>query len=349
MIVDKIVREVVEEFIKKDIINEYLDKDYGMPLYNTAKKELDSVNVVKTTWLVHCAWDDESAESMMRNGFTNGVSKEELGYNALTNSLKAKRSDRGYAWAYEVKDVLMGDCTHAGKATSILFQASGVEYYNDWDEEMQVIFDNKTPKNMILVYEWDGFENKKDVFKRYVDGFDDSMPEDKLFGVGNINGKPLYVGKFNDVLKWCVTNFQQYKKYLLSNKDVLHANIDNDKFQSDFEDYLDKKGYGELPKDAINKYNKWHSWDEEKDDLDNWNSILNTAYEEYLAQNWDENASRNWIINTYKEQGRSVPDDETIDRILDVLKPSYGDFLDKHQKEYSFYHRRRPDGCYWRK
>jgi hypothetical protein len=350
--ISKIIREEIGNYLRNNIILEYLDKDYGIPVYRTAQKELISANVVKTTWLVHTVASDSDAESIMNNGFTNGVSKDELGYGALTNSLNAKRSDRGYAWAYELDDVLMGDCKYAGIGTALLFQASGVEYYNDFDEETQVIFDNKSPKNMILIYEWDGFENKEDKFKRYVDGFDDSMPEDKLFGVGNVNGKPLYIGKFNDVLKWCVTNFRQYAKYLLSNKSVLHANIDDDKFQSDYEDYLEKNGYGELPNNAANKYSKWHSWDEEMDDWNNYNSSINNAYDEYLKQQgWDRQKEKEKLIDLFNskrtQNGFGMPNDDAIERILDITAPSREEFIGKYQKEHPFYVRRKPGGGYW--
>ena len=88
----------------------------------------------------------------MKNGFTNGVSKDDMSWNSLTNSREAERSNRGYAWAYKADDIINPKDygtfeynKYVGMDTSLLFQASGVaEYYNEVDDEIQVIFDNKS-------------------------------------------------------------------------------------------------------------------------------------------------------------------------------------------------------------
>lgn len=336
-IIKETVQKTIEDFNKKNLL-EYLDKDFGVPLYNAAKKEFGDAQVVKTTWLVHSLGGEMLAKEIMHNGFSNGLSKDELNRYNMTWA-KGKHEDKGYSWAYKADKFIQKQNRRSDYGTSILFQASGVEYFNPEDYNKQVMFYNKSAKNLILIYNWDGEENKEDKFTTYHE-------KENLYAVGNVNGKPLYVGYFGDVVKWCITNFNQYRKNLLANDSILHV---SDKTDMEYEDYLDKNGYGELPKDSLNIYNKWHNWEEERNDTANWRKIIDTEYKKYLEQNWNEGAERNRILNIFKQNMNRNPSDEELEQILDCLKPSFGEFLDKFKKSHSFYKRRRPDDLYWRK
>ena len=361
--IKKIIREVVDDFIKKDIIFEYLDNEYGIPLYKTAKKELQDVGLVKKQWLVHCASNNEDAESIMMNGFTNGVSKEDINGYTLTNATKAKRSDRGYAWAYKADDIINPKDygtfeynKYAGLYTSLLFQASGIEYYNDIDDEMQVIFDNKSPQNMILIYRWDGLGNQKNKFASHEFVKNNLEDDEELFGVGNVNGKPLYVNKFEHVVKWCIDNFDQYRKYLLSNKTVLHSNYYTDDFQKEYEEYLDKNGFGDLPDDAINLHSKWHSQEDGTEDFNYREKLENEEYEKFLSQHKEELRKAEEEYERYlKKEGFDKNDNDLPPFVYDEKEWIFrkhgigkGDFIDNFRKNHVYYSRKRPDGEFWK-
>lgn len=338
-IIKETVQKTIEDYNKKNLL-EYLDKDFGIPLYNAAKKEFGNAKVVKTTWLVHSfgVGEDKLAKNIMQNGFSNGLSKDDLNRQTMTWA-NGKHEDKGYSWAYKADKFIQKQNRKIDYGTSILFQASGVEYFNPADQKEQILFYNKSSKNRILIYNWDGEENKKDKFTNYHE-------KENLYAVGNVNGKPLYIGYFGDVIEWCITNFNQYKSNLLNNDKILHV---SDKTEEEYEDYLNRNGYGDLPKDAINKYNKWHNFKEEQEDIHNYDSNLKAAYEKYLSQNWDKEAKRKEIIDILRKNGYDETNEELINKFLDFYKPNYGDFVDKYQKEHRFYHRKRPDGWYWRK
>ena len=110
-----------------------------------------------------------------------------------------------------------------------------------------------------------------------------------MFGVGNVNGKPLYVNTFGNESQMVYKDtFEQYRKYLLSNKTVLHSSYYTDDFQKEYEEYLDKNGFGELPSNAINLHSKWYS---NKDSEEDWNyreKLEKEEYEKFLAQHKEE-------------------------------------------------------------
>ena len=261
----KIINESVH-----NVLREYLEKDYGVPLYHAAKEHLEEVGVVKNEWLIHFADSSDIAEKIMQTSFSNGLSKDELDYHSLTWA-QGKHEDKGYSWAFKANSFI--DDEESPWGTCILFQGSGIEYYNEVDCNTQVIFYGKNAYNKILIYEWNGgsrFENK------YEDYGSD------LYGVGNINGKPLFIGEFNEVVKWCIVNFHQYRRLLLSNTEILLPSDDEEK---GYEDYLDSVGYSELPQDSINIYNKWYSVDDYQKDYTNYSNQQRAAYEEFLEAN----------------------------------------------------------------
>ena len=345
---NKRVENIIIEELRRQIISEYLDKDYGIPLYNAAKKEFGDAKVVKTTWLVHSfgAGEDKVAKNIIQNGFSNGLSKDELNRNSMTWAT-GKHEDEGYSWAYKADKFLKNGNRNTDYGSSILFQASGVEYFNPIDNKEQVMFYNKSAKNLILVYNWDGEENIKDKYSTYHE-------KENLYAVGNVNGKPLYIGYFGDVIEWCITNFNQYKNNLLSNDTILHV---SDKTDKGYEDYLNNNGYGTLPKNSINKYDKWHDFSEENDDLKNYDEIIKKEYQEFLKNHKKELNEKNrqveeWVKNYSKITGTSFTfnnKENLRQTLISNSNLSYEKFYNEFVKNHQFYHRRRPDGEYWRK
>lgn len=181
--------------LDESVLNEYLDNDYGIPLYEKARKELCNVDLIMDEWLVH-GYGGDVGSDIIKNGFSNGLSREALNGYSMNYGI-GKHDDSGYSWAYKAEH-FTDKCREVDYGNSILFQASGIEYCNYHDCERQVIFYNKSAINRILIYKYDGV----------------------LYGVGNINGSPLHVGYFGDVIEWCITNFEEYREQLLSNTEI---------------------------------------------------------------------------------------------------------------------------------
>ena len=87
---------VVKECCKKIVsINEYLEKDYGSPLYNTLKKYYKDVEIVHDIWLLHLT---KSPVEIMTYGFSNGLSKDYMLNNPLSLDVSGfgEHEDKGY-------------------------------------------------------------------------------------------------------------------------------------------------------------------------------------------------------------------------------------------------------------
>lgn len=67
-------------------------------MYNAAKKEFGDAQVVKTTWLIHSfGFNEELAREIMQNGFSNGLSKDDLNQQTMTWA-NGKHEDKGYSY-----------------------------------------------------------------------------------------------------------------------------------------------------------------------------------------------------------------------------------------------------------
>ena len=64
-IIRRIVREEIRNFINKEYLMEYLDNDFGIPLYKAAKKEFGDAKIIKNTWLIHSFGGDERLAKKM--------------------------------------------------------------------------------------------------------------------------------------------------------------------------------------------------------------------------------------------------------------------------------------------
>lgn len=342
-IIYECVNRVLHDGRYVSVVNEYLDRNYGVPLYKKAQEEFDDVRIVKNEWLVH-SYSGDIGGKIITNGFSNGLSRDELNrYSMIWAS--GKHEDHGYSWAFRAEKFLNsgGDTVYGN---SILFQASGVEYYNPVDGNNQVMFYNKSARNKILIYEWDGEANKLDKFTNY--------RKKTLYGVGNINGKPLYVGAFGDVVNWCITNFRQYRKYLLSNSEIPHV---SDKTEDEYENYLESTGYSNLPDGSANLYDKWHNYYEEKEDWEHYNKLISDGYKKFVEDHKAEikkiedrvDSHLGQSLSHYEAPQREKLRKQFIDIMLSAEGLSYSDFITDFQKKHFFFDRKRADGHYWRK
>jgi len=151
----------------------------------------DSPQIVKNTWLVHFT---DNADSIVKNGFTKGVSEiEKL---ALTTHLgEFDKKYGGYNFAYTIYDFKKyGKGRHGYKYGKelVIFKASGVKLSHSGDEEDQTIFWGKEATCVNAI------ENK----------YGDWVIRSKV-------GNKLYENeKLEKVVDWVVNNYDQYRKVL---------------------------------------------------------------------------------------------------------------------------------------
>lgn len=159
---------------------------------------MDYTKEVHNEWLVH--FTDNSAD-IYRYGFMLGTdSYENLAYSGCGTGNKY---GPGYDFAFRADDV---DSAFRGRFYSssnpkyghdcILFRASGIQMTHYGDEEEQVIFYGPSAKDLIFIY-------NSDV---YGDWHVDS----------EITGNTIYRNEeLQNVVFWCIQNFQQYRQHLL--------------------------------------------------------------------------------------------------------------------------------------
>lgn len=153
----------------------------------------DGKLIPRNTWLVHFSYQ---AYDISRNGFQKGVlDVDRLG---LTTHLHSSEKERpGYNFAFEANSRYAAHAASIGKYGDdfVIFQNSGYSAWHYGDEEQQVIFygPDVNPHDIIYV------EN---------DGGD--------FVVKAKAGKKdeLFRGDYEEVVKWVMDNFQQYRRVL---------------------------------------------------------------------------------------------------------------------------------------
>lgn len=213
-------------------INEYLDKNILYPL----KQEIDNApekykklnvwdlsdmgenfkqrigyyfdkyKIFKNNWVI--CFTDKPYE-IIKNGFL-GIDKSEI--NALWRTFGAshiKRGyDEGYAFAYDVNDILGKSKWYQDRLVgygtyALMFRVSGLKVHNKADNEWQVVFNNKQAnlKNCFII--------KCNTY------LDLDYSKTRIKGLSVINPqteKSIYKsGDLTDVINWIMTNERQYK------------------------------------------------------------------------------------------------------------------------------------------
>lgn len=177
------------EWLYEKIINHTLNihsADYPAWAY------YDSPQIVKNTWLVHFT---DNADSIVKNGFTKGVSEiEKL---ALTTHLgEFDKKYGGYNFCYTLNDYksyannINQEYKYGNQV--VIFKASGLRVYHKRDKEYQTIFWGKEATCVNAI------ENE----------YGDWVIRSKV-------GKKLYENeKLEKVVDWVVNNYDQYRKVL---------------------------------------------------------------------------------------------------------------------------------------
>jgi hypothetical protein len=195
-----------------DIPSEYFN-EYAEWLFN--KIEGDSLNVdpseypawaylsspklIKNQWLIHFTDD---ADGISNNGFIYGVNDiEKLGLTTHLSDFDKKYG--GYNFSYLLSDFVKYGQSNRGWSQeykygkeAVIFNASGVKLYHGGDEEPQVIFYGNTATNIIPI----------------------TNGENSRFAIySKISERVLYESDdLEYLIKWLITNFNQYRKQLFS-------------------------------------------------------------------------------------------------------------------------------------
>jgi len=152
----------------------------------------DKPEILKNQWLIHFT---NNANGIAREGFKYGV--DEMSKLGLTTHLSQfDKQYGGYNFAYTLKDYLRyGKSGRSFKygEEAVIFRASGIRIYHNSDQEYQTIFYGKTATNIIPITEEYG--NEYAIHSK-------------------ISGKILYQNdNFDNVVKWLINNFDQYRKH----------------------------------------------------------------------------------------------------------------------------------------
>lgn len=345
----------ISQKLHNRLLKEYLDKEYGSLLYKYAKKYMNDygeTGLVKNEWLIHFPPSLEIAKNIVENGFSNGLSKDDLSVDTITISGKGKHEDQGYSYAYMVDDIVDSNpslIANANNDCCVLFRANGVKFHNEYDNDTQVMFYNKAAKDRILLYRWEyGIEKGEEKYEDYDLGIGG------VWGVGNVKNSPLYTSSFARLIQWVIENSHQYAKYLFGTD----IPVGNEYHSVSQEKYYDKDWDNNI-QDTSNLYNKWHNYEEEQNDMKNYYDDLTSfdAYKQFLKKNgvdYDdlENKVKSHLMSYLKQMSLNTDDEELksiikmqVENELERLGFSKKKFLDSVKP---FLIRRRPDGQYWR-
>lgn len=211
--------------------NEYENEyRYGDEIYPIMKYKED----IRNHWLLNYTSD---AEYIADHGFT--IANTNISQLPCTTDMihPAEVGEEGYNFAYDAED-LETYCkslfSYGGFPTNgaVLFQASGVKFYHNGDNENQVVFYNKDAKNFIPLYRDDNgwfvksrLTNKPLYRADYTTNKNDKFDYDNFYStVYQRNRRPISqfddyqyrnLSSLNNLVNWIIDNFAQYRKHLV--------------------------------------------------------------------------------------------------------------------------------------
>lgn len=211
----------------------------------------------KNGWLVHMVASYENAYDIMLNGFQYGLTKGDMDKLNYSNKVPLEDKEGGnYSYAYDAEDIIGDNYWQNDESTrdmffsketntkfdgfvyrhaiqvAIMFQASGVKAYHFTDRDEQVIFNNQTANNFVLLARLPKEMGKNNYVKYSQRPYDGKV---FLWSVMSNNNKPIYQNEsFTKVVAWVVENYSQYKNKIGSyntfasdSKDVEQSKIRN--------------------------------------------------------------------------------------------------------------------------
>lgn len=243
----KIVKQATKSSLQS--LNEYLDK--GMSRMRTQIKQAkdedddqwsdeveDEKEIIKNEWMIHFN-DIRNTINIASNGFKQGNAMnkkpEQVTYN------KPKVETNFFNYAYLATDVInyvndpyasfaietfMEYIMNEKECSFIMFKGNGYRFYHIGDSEEQVVFNNIQPNTKVLILKINDnycvmnstsakpILNRPNQFKKGEQGLDLNIHKDFNNPKNNFSNILYFSREIDKVIKWVMTNFEQYKKNL---------------------------------------------------------------------------------------------------------------------------------------
>lgn len=163
-------------------IDDFSQDRPGFPSWN----HMDYANLIKNQWLIH--FSDNAAKIVNDKKFKYLMGDyTQLGLTTMYKQDSFDKTDNGYGFAYALSDFVKYSSNRNGFKygnEAVLFTASGIRVHHYGDEEPQVIFYGPTANNFVYLENTDG---------------------------DWVVGDNIYQGDLENVVKWVVKNYKQYK------------------------------------------------------------------------------------------------------------------------------------------
>jgi len=210
----------------------------------------------KNGWLVHMVSSYENAYDIMLNGFQYGLTKGDMDKLNYSNKVPLEDKEGGnYSYAYDAEDIIGDTYWQNDESTrdmffsketntkfdgfvyrhavqvAIMFQASGVKAYHFTDRDEQVIFNNKTANNFVLLARIPKVIDNNNKVKYSQRPYDGKV---YLWSVVSNDNKPIYQNEsFTKVVAWVVENYSQYKNKIGNYNTFSSNSKDTDSYSYD--------------------------------------------------------------------------------------------------------------------
>lgn len=178
----------------------------------------DGKEIVHNEWMVHFS---DYADKIAKEGFTKGND-----YDGKLKSATYQRgkTEGGYNYAYLASDVIGGkgykflDYLKERETPFVMFKGNGYRFHHNQDEEDQVVLNNIQKGTMVFVRrlydQWCVLSTANPNWKNRTKDIN-PRPEDERFAMYNprniIEGILYSDDDIDNVIKWVVNNFDQYR------------------------------------------------------------------------------------------------------------------------------------------
>lgn len=217
--------ESIDEYLDKrmsKIRNDFKRKNYDESSgFSWSEDVEDEKEIVHDEWMIHFSDD---APKISQEGFTQGNDYDSKPKSA---TYRRNKTEGGYNYAYLATDVLSHPYGKFFKYLKkrltpfVMFKGNGYRFHHDLDEEDQVVFNNVQKDTKVLIMsrydQWCVLSTTSPNWKQRNKDID-PKPEDKRFAMNNVrnivDGVIYSDDDINKVIKWVMTNFEQYRNKL---------------------------------------------------------------------------------------------------------------------------------------
>ena len=201
--------------IRNDFKKRNYDEASGFAWSDDAE---DGKEIVHNEWMVHFS---DYADKIAKEGFTKGND-----YDGKLKSATYQRgkTEGGYNYAYLASDVIGSketkflDYLKERETPFVMFKGNGYRFHHNQDEEDQVVLNNIQKGTMVFVRrlydQWCVLSTANPNWKKRTKDIN-PRPEDERFAMYNprniIEGVLYSDDDIDNVIKWVVNNFDQYR------------------------------------------------------------------------------------------------------------------------------------------